>query len=81
MKNKKIAALLSLLFPGLGHFYIGAYADGAVFFAGAGVLWYAIWYRSTLLIHFDNPRSILVWGALVGIYLFSIADSFRKTKK
>ncbi|MBI5222119.1 MAG: hypothetical protein HY980_01315 [Candidatus Magasanikbacteria bacterium] len=80
MKNKKISAPLSLLFPGLGHFYIGKYVDGAVFFLGAGILWYAIWYRNALLIYFNNPRSFLVWGALVFVYLFSIADSYRKTK-
>lgn len=80
MKNKKISALLSLLFPGLGHFYIGKYVDGIVFFLGTGVLWYAIWYKSTLLIYFNNPRSFLVWGALIFIYLFSIADAYRKTK-
>ena len=81
MKNKKTAALLSLLFPGLGHFYIGKYVDGAIFLLGAGVLWYALWYKSTLLLHFNNSRSLLVWGALIFIYLFSIADAYRKTKK
>lgn len=80
MKNKKVAALLSLLFPGLGQFYIGKYVDGVVFSAGAGVLWYAIWYRSTQLINFNNPRSFLVWGALVFVYLFSSLDAYRKTK-
>ncbi len=79
MKNKKISAFLSLLFPGLGHFYIGKYIDGAVFLAGAGALWYAIWYKSTLLTYFNDFRSFLVWGALIFIYLFSIADSYRKT--
>lgn len=80
MKNKKISVSLSLLFPGLGHFYIGKYVDGIVFFLGAGVLWYAIWYRSTLLIYFNDSRSFLVWGALVFVYLFSIVDAYRKTK-
>ncbi|OGY64674.1 MAG: hypothetical protein A2214_01385 [Candidatus Harrisonbacteria bacterium RIFOXYA1_FULL_48_8] len=80
MKNKKISALLSLLFPGLGHFYIGKYVDGVVFVLGAGLLWYAIWYRSTLLLYLNNPRSFLVWGGLVFVYLFSIVDSYRKTK-
>lgn len=80
MKNKKISALLSLLFPGLGHLYIGKYIDGVVFLAGAGILWYAIWYKSTLLMYFNNPRSWLVWGVLVFAYLFSIIDSVRKIK-
>lgn len=81
MKSKKVSVLLSLLFSGLGHFYIGKYIDGMVFLAGAGVLWYAIWYKSTLLIYFNNPRSFLVWGALMFIYLFSIVDAYRKTNK
>ncbi len=81
MKNKKISAFLSVLFPGLGHFYIGKYIDGAIFFTVAGALWYAIWYKSTMLIYFNNSRSFLVWGGLFFIYLFSIVSSFRKTSK
>ena len=36
MKNKKVAAFLSLLFPGFGHLYIGKYIDAIVFITGAG---------------------------------------------
>jgi len=28
MKNKALAGLLSLIFPGLGHVYAGRYTDG-----------------------------------------------------
>lgn len=80
MKSRNITVLLSLLFPSLGHFYIGKYVDGIVFFLGAGVLWYVIWYKSTLLIYFNNPRSFLVWGALIFIYSYSTIDAYRKTE-
>lgn len=80
MKNKKISALLSLLFPGLGHLYIGKYADAVVFIAGAGVLWYAFFLRGYYLMTTANPRYYLVLGALIFIYLFSIFDAYRKTK-
>jgi len=28
MKNKTLAGLLSVIFPGLGHLYVGRYTDG-----------------------------------------------------
>ena len=80
MKNKKIAVLLSLLFPGLGHLYIGQYIDGIVFLAGAGVLWYAFFIRGYYLMMSANPRYYLVLAALVFVYLFSIFDAYKKTK-
>lgn len=80
MKNKKISALLSLLFPGLGHLYIGKYIDAVVFIIGAGVLWYALFLRGYFLMMSANPRYYLVLGALVFVYLFSIIDAYRKTK-
>lgn len=80
MKNKKISALLSLLFPGLGHLYIGKYVDAVVFIIGAGVLWYALFLRGYFLMMSANPRYHLVLGALVSVYLFSIIDAYRKAK-
>lgn len=80
MKNKKVAALLSLLFPGLGHLYIGKYLDAVVFITGAGVLWYALFLRGYFLMMSANPRYYLVLVALIFIYLFSIFDVLRKTK-
>lgn len=78
--NKKIAILLSLLFPGLGHLYIGKWVDGIVFLAGAGFLWYAFFLRGYYLMNTGNPRYYLVLGALIFVYLYSIIDSYRKTK-
>lgn len=81
MKNKNISALLSLLFPGLGHLYIGKYIDGMFFVAATAGLVAILSYRSSYLMTSDNPRSFLVWGALVLMYLYSIIDSYRKTKQ
>lgn len=81
MKNKKISILLSLLFPGLGHLYIGKYVDGICFIAGTAVLYYALFARSWYLMTLNNPRSFLVWGTLVFIYLYAIVSSYIKTKQ
>lgn len=80
MKDKKVAILLSLLLPGLGHLYVGKYVDAVVFIAGAGVLWYALFLRGYFLMMSANPRYFLVLGALIFVYLFSILDVYRKTK-
>jgi len=79
-KDPKISVLLSLLFPGLGHLYIGQYFDAVVFIAGAGILCYAM-FTKTYLMAFNNPRSFLVWGALLFISLYSLIDAFRKTRQ
>lgn len=80
MKDKKVAVLFSLMFPGFGQLYNGRYVDAVVFIIGASVLWFAIFRRSYYLMTFDNPKSFLVWGALVVIYLYSMLDAYRKTK-
>lgn len=80
MKDKKVTALLSLLFPGLGHLYVGKYVDAVVFIAGAGFLWYAFFLKGSYLLSTRNPSYYLVLGALIIVYLFSIFDSYRKTK-
>ncbi|MEK7565773.1 MAG: hypothetical protein AAB506_01880 [Patescibacteria group bacterium] len=80
MKDKKVAALLSLLFPGVGHLYIGKYADAGIFIAGAGILWSALYLRGYYLMINADPRYYLVLGALIFIYLFSIFDAYRKAK-
>ena len=81
MKNNKISALLSLLFPGLGHLYIGKYVDAMVFMLGSGFLWFAIFYRSSYLANFNDLRSFLVCGALAFIYIYAIINAYLKTKK
>lgn len=80
MKNKQISVLLSLLFPGFGHLYIGKYTDAVVFIAGAGVLWYAFFLKGYYLKSVGDPRFYLVLGALIVVYLYSIIDSYIKTK-
>lgn len=80
MKNKKVAAFLCLLFPGLGQLYIGKYVDAIVFIIGAGVLWYAFFLRGYYLMMTANPRYYLVLAALIFVYLYSIVDAYRKTK-
>lgn len=79
MKDKKVAALLSLLFPGFGHLYIGKYVDAVVFIIGAGVLWYAFYIRGYYYMTIANPRAYLILGALIFVYLYSIFDAYRKT--
>lgn len=81
MKNKKIAAFLSLLFPGLGHLYLGKYIDAVVFIAATGFLYYAIFVKSYLLLTFQSPaKAVLVFGALIFIYSYAIIDAWKKTK-
>jgi len=81
MKNKNISALLSLLFPGIGHFYIGKHLDALVILITAISLWLVGLSSDTHLLTFDNYRSFLVWGGLVFIYLYSFIDAYRKTKQ
>lgn len=80
MKNKKIAILLSLLFPGLGHLYTGQYADAAVFIAGAGILWYVLLTRGEFLRVNAAPRFYLILLALFSIYLLCFLNVYKKTK-
>lgn len=80
MKDKKVSILLSLLFPGFGHLYIGSYIDAVVFIAGTGVLWYAFFVKGFSIASGSNPKSYLVLGALIFVYLLSIFDALRKTK-
>lgn len=80
MKNKNIAALLSLLFPGLGQLYIGKWVDGIVFLVAAAFIWIVILTVRPHLQAFDNPRALIIWLGLISIYLYSIIDAYRKTK-
>lgn len=81
MKNKKIAAFLSFLFPGFGHLYIGKYADAVVLIAVTAFLYYAVFVKSYLLLTFQSlPKAILVFSAIIFIYLYAIIDAWKKTK-
>lgn len=83
MKNKNVAALLSLLFPGLGHLYIGKYVDAVGLIIGSGVLWYAFYMRGYYYLTIAsavNPRGYLFVGSLLFVYILAIVDAYRKTK-
>jgi len=81
MKNKKIVCLLSLLFPGLGHLYLGKYTDGIVFMSGIGFLWYALFAENSQAMNFDSLRSYVFWAGFAAIYIFAFIDSYRKANK
>ncbi len=79
-KSKKTSALLSLLFPGLGHLYIGKYTDGAVFTIATAFLWYVMFFPpNSQALNFGSLHSNIFWLGLVIIYCYSIADSYQKT--
>lgn len=80
MKSKNLAALLSLLFPGLGHLYVGKYLDAIVFLIGAGVVWAVLFFKGYYLYLHLPPRFYLVVSGLSLIYLYSLVDAYRKTK-
>ena len=79
MKNQKNSALLSLLFPGLGHLYIKKYADGLVFIIATAFLWYVmLFHQYSQALNFSSPRSYIFWLGFVIVYCYAIADSYRK---
>lgn len=80
MKNKRIAALLSLLFPGLGHLYLGKYVNAAIFIAGATALWYVMVIKGRYLFDILHSRFLLVAAALAFIYLYSTLHAYRQAK-
>lgn len=82
MKNKKQSSLiLSLLFPGLGHLYLGKYVDGVVFMLGIGFLWYALFAKNSQALNFISPRSYIFWVGFTAIYIFAFTDCYRKANK
>jgi TM2 domain-containing membrane protein YozV len=79
MKNPKVAALLSLIFPGFGQLYIGQWINAIVFLVAAGFLWGIIITRDPVLFSYLEAKAVIVQGALIFIYLYSIFDAYRKT--
>ena len=77
LKNKKVAALLSLLLPGVGHLYLGKYTDGVIFLVGSLFLWVITVLKSEFIFQFNN-QAVIVLIALIGLYLYTIFDSYRK---
>ena len=80
MKNKTLAGLLSLIFPGLGHVYAGRYTDGIVFLLGAGALWAAIVLKGSYLFETEGLRALIFWGGFIAVYLYALVDIVRKVK-
>jgi len=78
-KDPRVAVLLSLLFPGLGHFFLGKYFDGSSYLVAAGILWTAILLRSSRLMTLD-PVALLFWFATAAVYFYAAADCYRKAK-
>ena len=81
MKSKRMAGLLSLIFPGLGHLYAGRYTDGIVFLLGAGALWGAIVLKGSYLFEMGGLRALVFWGGLLAVYLSALVDIVKKVKK
>ena len=81
MKNKALAGLLSLIFPGLGHVYAGRYTDGIGFLLGAAVLWAAIFLKGSYLFEMGGLRALIFWGGFVAVYLSALIDVVRKMKQ
>ena len=76
MRNKKLAGLLSIIWPGLGHLYMGRYIDGIWFMAGAGVL------GGVMLIKLSYLWEMGAWGmilgaGLAGVYIYALVDVLR----
>lgn len=67
MKKSWLSGVLSFVFPGLGHLYLGLFISAILF---------AALYVIALLV---LPPGINVLGILV-IWLIAIIDSIRKTK-
>lgn len=80
MKNKKLAGLLSVIWPGLGHVYMGRYTDGIVFMAGAGVLWVIILIKASYLLEM-GVRGMVFWTGFGVVYVYALVDILRKIKQ
>lgn len=78
MKNKKLAGLLSVIWPGLGHLYLRRYTDGIVFMAGAGVLWVAIVLKGSYLFEMGGLRTLIFLGGFAVVYVYALIDVLRK---
>lgn len=81
MKSKALAGVLSLVFPGLGHLYIGRYIDGAVYLLGTGVLWFVIILKGSYLFEMGGLRTLVLLGGAITLYLYALVDVIRKVKQ
>jgi TM2 domain-containing membrane protein YozV len=80
MKNKKLAGLLSVIWPGLGHLYMGRYTDGIVFMAGTGVLWAIILIKASYLWEM-GVREMIFWTGFGVVYVYALVDVLKKVKQ
>ena len=78
-KNPIIAVLLSLLFPGLGHFYLTLYFNGIGYMIAASILWGAILSRKMVLMTI-NPLTFLFWLAFAAVYFYAAIECYRKAR-
>jgi len=71
-KSPGLALFLSILFPGLGHIYVGAYERSLMVIGGIGV---SIW----AIVHSEGRLWPLAFVIAFG-YFFSIFDAFREAQ-
>jgi hypothetical protein len=71
-KSPGLALFLSILFPGLGHIYVGAYERAMMIIGGIGVSIWAIVYSEGRL----WPLAFVITFA----YFFSLFDAFREAQ-
>ena len=71
-KSPGLALFLSILFPGLGHIYVGAYERSLMIIGGIGV---SIW----AMVHSEGALWPLAFAIAFG-YFFSIFDAYREAQ-
>jgi len=80
MKNEKIAILLSVILPGLGHLYLRKYFDGLALSGAAILVGIVLYFISTSMNVFEG-RALVITLALIFLYAYSIFDVIRLIKK
>lgn len=81
MQKPLTAALLSLLFPGLGHFYLKKYADGVVILLITLFLWGVYFIKGYRFTYVAPVRRFIFWGGLGLLYFYALVDTYWKAKK
>lgn len=71
-KSPIVAAIFSLMMPGLGHVYLGLYQRALTFF----LVWLAIF--STLVNTHDGPELGLLIPLMIFVALFNVFDAYRQ---
>lgn len=80
MKDVKIAVILSLIFPGLGHLYLRSYLDAVGFMFGSAVLWYALIVGKFYDFSY-NSRALVFWLGFIAVYLIAVVTAYSGAKK